>query len=158
MRAITLWCRYAVRAVTFSERVLASSEEDRVPETHDLALEAADALFEAFPGVRVLIRMDEGFPGGGTLDTFEALKIDYIARIRTNPVLNRMAEPQLERPGDLEAGEVRTVLMRLHTGRSTEAAQGAWFRWSPAGNGRWFHATSGSLPAWPGRRSTPRRC
>ena len=83
--------------------------EDRAQETHDLALEAADALFDAFPGVRVLIRMDAGFPGGRTLDTFEELNVDYLARIRNNPVLNRMAEPHLERPGDLEAGEVRTV-------------------------------------------------
>ena len=89
--------------------------EDRAQETRDLALEAADALFEAFPGVRVLVRMDAGFPGGWTLDTFEGFEVDYLARIRNNPVLNRMAEPHLERPGNLEtwnleAGEVRTVL------------------------------------------------
>ncbi len=69
--------------------------EDRAQETRDLALEAADALFEAFPGVRVLIRMDADFPGGWTLDTFEELKVDCLARIRNNPVLNRMAEPHL---------------------------------------------------------------
>ena len=86
--------------------------EDRAQETHDLALEAADALFDAFPGVRVLIRMDAGFPGGRALDTFEELNVDYLARIRNNPVLNRMAEPPLERPGDLEADEVRTVFQR----------------------------------------------
>ena len=76
---------------------------------HDLALEAADALLQAFPGSRVLVRMDAGFASGGTFDTFEELNIDFLARIRNNPVLNRMAEPHLERPGDLAADEVRTV-------------------------------------------------
>ncbi|MCY4565218.1 MAG: IS1380 family transposase [Gammaproteobacteria bacterium] len=83
--------------------------QDRAQETHDLALEAADALLEAFPGSRVLVRMDAGFASGGTFDTFEELNIDFLARIRNNPVLNRMAEPHLERPGDLAADEVRTV-------------------------------------------------
>ena len=83
--------------------------EDRAQETRDLALEAAEAFFEAFPGVRMLIRMDAGFPGGRTLDTFEELNVDYLARIQNNPLLNRMAEQHLARPGDLEAGEVRTV-------------------------------------------------
>ena len=53
--------------------------------------------------------MDAGFASGGTFDTFEELNIDFLARIRNNPVLNRMAEPHLERPGDLAADEVRTV-------------------------------------------------
>ena len=88
---------------------LRNPEEERVQETHDLALEAADALFEAFPGSRVLVRMDAGFPSGFTFDTFEELHVDYLARIRNNPVLNRMAEPHLDRPNDLEAHEVRTV-------------------------------------------------
>ena len=61
---------------------------ERAQETHDLALEAADALLQAFPGNRVLVRMDAGFASGGTFDTFEELNIDFLARIRNNPVLN----------------------------------------------------------------------
>ena len=38
----------------------------RAHEIHELVLEMADALFEAFPGARVLIRMDASSPGGWT--------------------------------------------------------------------------------------------
>lgn len=80
-----------------------------MPDTHDLALEAAGDLFEAFPGSRVLVRIDAGFPSGSTFETFEELNVDYDARIRINGVLNRMAKPDLNRLGELEADEVRTV-------------------------------------------------
>ena len=53
--------------------------------------------------------MDAGFSSGGTVDTFEELNIDSLARIRNNPVLNRMANSHLERPGDLAADAVPTV-------------------------------------------------
>ena len=48
----------------------------------------------------VLVRMDAGFPDGQTLKGLESAGIDYVARIRNNAVLDRMAQPYLRRaPG-----------------------------------------------------------
>ena len=48
----------------------------------------------------VLVRMDAGFPDGKTLKGLESAGIDYVARIRNNAVLDRMAAPYLRRaPG-----------------------------------------------------------
>ena len=49
----------------------------------------------------VLVRMDAGFSDGRTRAEFDALSIQYLARVRNNAVLNRMA--------DLAPGKVRTV-------------------------------------------------
>ena len=46
----------------------------------------------------VLVRLDAGFPDGQTLKGLESAGIDYVARIRHNAVLDRMAEPYLCRP------------------------------------------------------------
>ena len=46
----------------------------------------------------VLVRMDAGFPDGKTLKGLESAGIDYVARIRNNAVLDRMAAPYLRRP------------------------------------------------------------
>ena len=46
----------------------------------------------------VLVRIDAGFPDGETLKGLEAQSIDYVARIRNNAVLDRMAQPYLRRP------------------------------------------------------------
>ena len=50
------------------------------------------------------MRLDAGFPDGQTLTSLESASIDYVARIRNNAVLDRMAEPALvlvEWPGEL---------------------------------------------------------
>ncbi len=46
----------------------------------------------------VLVRMDAGFADGATLTGLESAGIDYVARIRNNAVLDRMASPYLRRP------------------------------------------------------------
>ena len=46
----------------------------------------------------VLVRIDAGFPDGETLKGLETQSIDYVARIRNNAVLDRMAQPYLRRP------------------------------------------------------------
>ena len=46
----------------------------------------------------VLVRIDAGFPDGETLKGLEARGIDYVARIRNNAVLDRMAQSYLRRP------------------------------------------------------------
>ena len=45
-------------------------QADRAQEIRDLALEAADAVFDVFPGSRVLMRMDAGFPDSWRLYAF----------------------------------------------------------------------------------------
>jgi hypothetical protein len=44
------------------------------------------------------LRIDAGFPADDVLDGLEARGTKYVARIRNNPVLDRMAEPDLRRP------------------------------------------------------------
>ena len=46
----------------------------------------------------VLVRIDAGNPDGETLKGLEAQGMDYVARIRNNAVLDRMAQPYLRRP------------------------------------------------------------
>jgi len=47
---------------------------------------------------RIMVRFDAGFPDGQTLAGLEERQVDYVARIRNNAVLDRMAEPYLKRP------------------------------------------------------------
>ena len=54
------------------------------------------------------VRLDAGFPGEGLLSGLEARGVPYVARIRNNPVLNRMAEPHLKRPPGRPPHEPRT--------------------------------------------------
>ncbi len=44
------------------------------------------------------VRIDAGFPDEALLSGIEARNRNYVARIRNNPVLDRMAEPHLRRP------------------------------------------------------------
>jgi len=44
------------------------------------------------------VRIDAGFPDDETLSGLEAEGVPYVARIKNNPVLDRMAEPYLARP------------------------------------------------------------
>ena len=60
----------------------------------------------------VLVRIDAGFPDGETLKGLEAQSIDYVARIRNNAVLDRMAQPYLRRPPGRPPREGRGVVSR----------------------------------------------
>ena len=84
-------------------------EEDKAGETFDFVLPVVAGALEEGGGRPVLVRMDAGFPDGRTLAEFDALSIQYLARVRNNAVLNRMAEPHLDKPADMAPGEVRTV-------------------------------------------------
>lgn len=44
------------------------------------------------------VRMDAGFPDEPLLAALEARRTPYVARIKNNPVLDRMAEPHIKRP------------------------------------------------------------
>ena len=59
----------------------------------------------------MIVRMDAGFPEPGLLEGLESRSVPYIARIRKNEVLNRMAKPYLTQPA----------------GRSPKAPPRLWF-------------------------------
>ena len=44
-----------------------------------------------------MVRMDAGFPSGTLLAGLEARNIDYVARLRANPALDRLAAPHMKR-------------------------------------------------------------
>lgn len=54
------------------------------------------------------VRIDAGFPDDETLTGLEAEKIPYVARIKNNSVLDKMAEPYLTRPAGRPPKEGRT--------------------------------------------------
>ncbi len=67
------------------------------------------ALRRLRPSVRRLwLRMDAGFPEPKLLDTLEQEDITYVARLRGNRRLKRMAEPYLRRPPGRPPQEGRT--------------------------------------------------
>jgi hypothetical protein len=45
-----------------------------------------------------MVRIDAGFPDNDTLSGLELRKVPYVARIRNNKALDRLAEPYLKRP------------------------------------------------------------
>lgn len=49
-------------------------------------------------GTQVRVRFDAGFTGNPTLEALDKAKIEYVGRIASNAVLERMAEPYLKRP------------------------------------------------------------
>ena len=53
----------------------------------------------------MIVRMDAGFPEPGLLQGLESRGVPYIARIRKNEVLNRMAQPYLTQPAGRPAKE-----------------------------------------------------
>ena len=59
------------------------------------------------------VRMDAGFPDDDTLCGLEKEGIPYVARIKNNPVLDRMAEPFLTRPVGRPPQEARTWTVEL---------------------------------------------
>jgi hypothetical protein len=56
------------------------------------------------------VRMDAGFPEEKTLGGLERRRTPYLARVRNNPVLDKMAEPFLHRPPGRRPREPRTWL------------------------------------------------
>ena len=53
----------------------------------------------------MIVRMDAGFPEPGLLQGLESRSVPYIARIRKNEVLDRMARPYLTQPAERVANE-----------------------------------------------------
>ena len=59
------------------------------------------------------VRMDAGFPDEPTLGGLEKRGTPYVARVKNNPVLDRMAEPYLRRPPGRRPMEPRTWLYEM---------------------------------------------
>ena len=72
----------------------------------------------------MIVRMDAGFPEPGLLQGLESRGVPYIARIRKNEVLNRMAKPYLTQPA----------------GRPPEAPPRLWFHELSYQAGTWDRA------------------
>jgi len=59
------------------------------------------------------VRIDAGFPAEGTLGGLERRRTPYVARVKNNKVLDRMAEPYLHRPPGRRPAEPRTWLYEM---------------------------------------------
>ena len=59
------------------------------------------------------VRMDAGFPEETVLGALEERGTPYVARVKNNKVLNRMAEPYLKRPVGRPPNEPRTWLYEM---------------------------------------------
>jgi hypothetical protein len=62
---------------------------------------------------RVWLRIDAGFPEAKFLQALEEEGVPYVCRLRSNAVLNRLAEPFLHRPPGRPPAEGRTWLHEL---------------------------------------------
>ena len=63
--------------------------------------------------LEVWLRIDAGFPEPHLLRSLEARGIRYVARLRGNRALNRLAEPYLKRPPGRPPREGRTWVHEL---------------------------------------------
>ena len=64
----------------------------------DVILDVVDRAQAAGLCKVAMVRMDAGFPAADLLAGLDARGIDYVARLRANPVLDRMAAPYMKRP------------------------------------------------------------
>ena len=60
-----------------------------------------------------MVRIDAGFPSAALLVGLDARGIDYVSRLRANPVLDRLAEPCMQRPPGRRPAEPRSWLYEL---------------------------------------------
>ena len=75
----------------------------------DLVKEAKSKLCQV-----AAIRFDAGFPDEETLSGLEGENVPYVARIKNNSVLNRLAEPHLKRPVGRPPSEPRTWTVEMN--------------------------------------------
>jgi hypothetical protein len=75
-------------------------------------LDVVDRSRKSFCDV-VMVRIDAGLPSTALLAGLEARDIDYFSRLRSNPVLDRLAEPHLVRPVGHRPVQPRTWLREL---------------------------------------------
>jgi Transposase DDE domain group 1 len=78
----------------------------------DVILEVVDRAQESLCEV-AMVRIDAGFPSAALLAGLEARDIDYVSRLRANPVLDRLAEPFMKRPPGRRPAQPRMWLYEL---------------------------------------------
>jgi hypothetical protein len=78
----------------------------------DVILDVVDRARNSFSDV-AMVRIDAGFPSAALLAGLEARGIDYVSRLRANPVLDRLAEPCMKRPPGRRPAEPRSWLYEL---------------------------------------------
>jgi len=79
-------------------------------------------LREAFPGVRLRVRLDGGFAHPTLLDDLETQRVEYVVAMAENAVLTRHAEPFMT---DVRA-EVAATGATAHVYGETRYAAGTW--------------------------------
>jgi len=79
----------------------------------DFVLPLLDRMKQEYCQV-AYVRVDAGFPEEGFLHTLEERGTKYVCRIKSNPLLNRLAEPYLKRPRGRPPEEPRTWFRELH--------------------------------------------
>ena len=78
----------------------------------EVILDVVDRARNSFCDV-AMVRIDAGFPSAALLAGLEARGIDYVSRLRANPVLARLAEPFMKRPPGRRPAEPRTWIYEL---------------------------------------------
>jgi hypothetical protein len=78
----------------------------------DVILDVVDRARKTFCDV-AMVRIDAGFPSAALLAGLDARGIDYVSRLRANPVLDRLAEPCMKRPPGRRPAEPRSWLYEL---------------------------------------------
>ena len=77
-----------------------------------MILDVVDRARKSFCDV-AMVRIDAGFPSAALLAGLEARGIDYVSRLRSNAVLDRLAEPHMVRPVGRRPVQPRTWLREL---------------------------------------------
>ena len=77
-----------------------------------MILDVVDRARQTFCDV-AMVRIDAGFPSAALLAGLDARGIDYVSRLRANPVLDRLAEPCMKRPPGRRPAEPRSWLYEL---------------------------------------------
>ncbi len=78
----------------------------------DVILDVVDRAQESLCDV-AMVRIDAGFPSATLLAGLDARDIDYVSRLRANPVLDRLAEPFMKRPPGRRPARPRMWLHEL---------------------------------------------
>lgn len=79
-------------------------------------------LREAFPGVRLRVRLDGGFAQPALLDDLDTLRVEYVVAMAENAVLTRHAEPLMTGV----RAQVAATAATAHVYGETRYAAGSW--------------------------------
>jgi len=79
----------------------------------DVILDVVDRAQASLCDV-AMVRIDAGFPSATLLAGLEGRGIDYVARLKANPALDRLAAPHMKRPSGRRPAEPRMWLHTLH--------------------------------------------